>query len=152
VVIGPPVQPPPSPHLLNETLKPIWDVFSGAPIPPAIGSATYVDIRDVADVHVWALEHPREATGQRYLVTNGRGPPQAAADLLRKVYPERRGIIQEGKPGEGYVTGTYGWPEGGTSFEAKKAKAAIASEYPGRNFIGFEQSVLETAKVFERYV
>lgn len=114
-------------------------------MPPAIGSASYIDVRDTAAMHVWAAEHPQEADGQRYLMANGRGTPQAAADILRKAYPERKEILV-GEPGSDYVEG-WGWMKDGPSFEASKARRAL-----GREFIRYDQSVLETAKVFERYV
>ncbi|MCJ1285803.1 hypothetical protein MMC26_005144 [Xylographa opegraphella] len=147
VVVGPPVQPPPTASLLNETLRPTWAVFSGSSpaIPPAIGSASYVDVRDVAAIHVWCAEHAAESNGQRYLMANGRGTPQAAADILRKAYPHRK-EIPVGEPGNDYEEG-YGWPEGGQSFDSAKAKKAL-----GREFVLYDQSILDTAKVLERYL
>ncbi|MCJ1394595.1 hypothetical protein MMC18_007475, partial [Xylographa bjoerkii] len=147
VVVGPPVQPPPTASALNETLKPTWAVFSGSSptLPAAIGSASYVDVRDVAAMHVWCAEHPTESNGQRYLMANGRGTPQAAADILRKAYPHRK-EIPVGEPGSDYEEG-YGWPEGGQSFDSAKAKKAL-----GREFMLYDQSILDTAKVFERYL
>ncbi|MCJ1405848.1 hypothetical protein MMC11_009078 [Xylographa trunciseda] len=147
VVVGPPVQPPPTASSLNETLRPTWAVFSGASttIPPTIGSASYVDVRDVAAIHVWCAEHPTESNGQRYLMANGRGTPQAAADILRKAYPDRK-EIPVGEPGSDYEA-DYGWPKGGQSFDSAKAKKAL-----GREFVLYDQSILDTAKVFERYL
>ncbi|MCJ1419424.1 hypothetical protein MMC32_005779 [Xylographa parallela] len=147
VVVGPPVQPPPTASALNETLRPTWAVFSGAStdIPPAIGSASYVDVRDVAAIHVWCAEHPIESNGQRYLMANGRGTPQAAADILRKAYPHRK-QIPVGEPGSDYEEG-YGWPKDGQSFDSAKAKKAL-----GREFVLYDQSILDTAKVLERYL
>ena len=96
-------------------------------------------------MHVWAAEHPTEANGQRYLLVNGRGTPQAAADILRKAYPSRKEILV-GEPGSDYVEG-WRWPKDGQSFDSEKSKRAL-----GREFIRYDQSVLDTAKVFERYV
>ncbi|MCJ1479083.1 hypothetical protein MMC13_007767 [Lambiella insularis] len=148
VVIGPPVQPPLTASALNETLRPIWSVFSGADnaIPPAIGSASYIDVRDVAAIHVWCAEHPAESNGQRYLMANGRGTPQAAADILRKAYPHRK-EIPVGEPGSDYVAGTYDWLKDRQSFDSGKAKRAL-----GKEFILYDKSVLDTAKVMERYL
>lgn len=42
----------------------------------------------------------------------------------------------------------WGWPKDGQSFESTKAKKALGRD----SFIRYDQSVLETAKVFERYV
>ena len=147
VVVGPPVQPPPSPSGLNETLRPIWDIFSGETqsLPPAIGSAGYIDVRDVAAIHIWCAENPTESANQRYLMAEGRGTPQAAADILRKAYPDRK-MIPVGEPGSDY-TPDYSWPKDAMTFVSSKAEKAT-----GRTFIKYDQSILETAKVFERYL
>ena len=78
-------------------------------------------------------------------MANGRAPPQAVADVLRKWYPGRRGIIPEGRPGEGYVEG-FGWGAG-NSYESGKARGVL-----GRGFVGFEESLVQTVRVFERYL
>jgi nucleoside-diphosphate-sugar epimerase len=130
---------------LNATLKPVWNLFSGAAksIPPGIGSQTYIDVRDVSDVHIWAAEHPSEANGERYLCAAGRGTMQAMADILRKTYPDRD--IAVGEPESDYEK-DYSFPKDGFKFHSTKMREAL-----GRPLIGFEQSVLETAKVLERY-
>src|SRR3569833_1881548 len=48
-----------------------------------------IDVRDVADMHVAALEKP-EAIGQRYLATAEYMPFPAVANILREAYPTRR--------------------------------------------------------------
>ena len=48
---------------------------------------TVSDVRDVAEMHVAALEKP-EAAGQRYLATGTYLPFQQIADILRKAYPD----------------------------------------------------------------
>ena len=94
-------------------------------------------------MHLWCVEHPNECANQRYLVVNGRVTPQAAADVLRAAYPERK-QIPVGEPGSDYEPG-YAWPKGSMSFCGDKAKKIL-----GREYIGFEQSILDTAKVFEK--
>ncbi len=78
-------------------------------------------------------------------MSDGCAPPQAVADVLREKHPARRDRIPVGKPGEGYEAG-YSWPKGGISIRNTKAKRALGKE----DFIGFEQSVLDTVEVFER--
>ena len=147
MVTGAPVNVPATPEGLNETLKPIWNMFTGAmkEVPPKIGSGSYIDVDDVATMHVWCVEHPEEAASQRYMLANGVAPPQAAADVLRKHYPERK-EIPVGTPGEGYDP-DFGFVEGGPKFNSLKAQKAL-----GRSLKKFDQSVLETAKVLERYL
>jgi len=153
VTIGPPVQPPSSPSKLNATLIPTYSIFTGSPVPPPIGSGSFIDVRDVAFVHLWAYEHPSIANGERYIVCHGYGPPQATADILREAYPDRRDIIQAGKPGDGYIGYENGvvkevkYPEGKIRVSGKKAESVM-----GFKTRTLKESLLETAKVMERYL
>jgi dihydroflavonol-4-reductase len=58
---------------------------------PALPSNGYsiVDVRDVADMHVAALEHP-ESIGQRYLATAEYVPFPKVAQIVQELYPNRR--------------------------------------------------------------
>jgi nucleoside-diphosphate-sugar epimerase len=146
------------PSKLNETLLPVYKIFSGETqtLPPNIGSASFVDVRDVALEHVWAYEHPSESDGQRYIACAGKGPFQAVADILRFHY---KGTsfghkITVGTPGEGYLgynkdTGAVSeikYPPGQVRIDGSKAEKAM-----GFRYIPLEQSIVDTAKVFETY-
>ncbi len=48
-----------------------------------------IDVRDVAELHVAALESP-EAIGQRYLATAAYLPFPQVAEILRKAYPDAK--------------------------------------------------------------
>ena len=146
VVTGPPVTWPDTPDKLNTTLLPVWNIYSGQAktVPPQIGNAAYCDVRDVAALHVWAALHPSQSGGQRYLATNGKAPPQAAADLLRKRFPERDIVV--GEPGMGYVATSYWFPAGEASAVATKAYKAMGVE----RFIGYEKSIMDTVEAFEK--
>jgi len=146
VVTGPPISFPASPDKLNETLLPIWRIYAGEveTMPPQIGGAGYIDVRDVARMHVWAAEHHAESNGQRYLLANGKAPPQAAADLLRERYPER-GILV-GEPGKGY-TSDYWFVKGETSLVSTKALNALGLE----SFTSYDRSILDTVEAFEKH-
>ncbi|EXJ86407.1 hypothetical protein A1O3_03358 [Capronia epimyces CBS 606.96] len=144
VVTGPPVLWPATPDRLNETLLPIWTIWSGGKtMPPPIGGAGYIDVRDVASMHVWAVENPDRSHGQRYMLANGRAPPQAAADLLRNTFPERDIIV--GSPGLGYIQ-DYGFPQGQPTLISSKALDALGLQH----FIRFDKSILDTVEAFER--
>lgn len=155
-MIGPPVLPPLSAESVPASLKPLFDIFTGRTptIPPTIGSGSVVDLRDVAALHVWALEHPRVVNGERYLAVSGCGASQAYADILRAAYPERRDRIPEGDPGDGYVGFVDGevqrveYPAGRFRISGDKARAVMGME----EWIPMKQSVLDTAKVFQRFV
>jgi dihydroflavonol-4-reductase len=56
------------------------------PAMPSNGFAV-VDVRDVAALHVAALEHP-EAKGQRYLATSAYTPFLQVAEILAAAYPD----------------------------------------------------------------
>lgn len=145
VVTGPPVSFPSSPAKLNATLLPVWQIYSGEAktVPPGIGGQSYIDVRDVSTLHIWCMEHPEASNGQRYIAANGKGTPQAIADILRRVFPDRD--IAVGEPESDYVAGTYDYPAGKRSTRATKACKAMGVE----KFIGFEKSILDTVKSFE---
>ncbi|KAL2428939.1 hypothetical protein ABEF95_010399 [Exophiala dermatitidis] len=146
VVTGPPVSWPATPDKLNETLLPIWKIWSSQPgtnMPPQIGGAGYIDVRDVARMHIWAMEHPDQSNGQRYLMVNGKAPPQAAADLLRAKFPERDIIV--GNPGQGYTT-DYWFPDAESKLVSTKAYKALGVD----RFIRYDTSILDTVEAFER--
>ncbi|KAI1362708.1 NAD dependent epimerase/dehydratase [Xylaria arbuscula] len=148
-VAGPPAYPPSSPEDLAETTSFIWKVFSGQDFPPGpSGYGTHVDVRDVARMTEWAASHPEIAGGERYVVGgNGNvGVPQAAADILRQAYPERRGIIKEGTPGAGYQPGYAVEPKGVYMDSTKAVKAT------GQDWIPYDKMVLDAAKSFEVYL
>jgi len=156
VVIGPPIVLPSSGSKLNETLRPLFEIFSGEArtIGPNIGTGSFVDVRDVAYVHVWAYENADKADGERYIVAQGFGPLQAAADILREAYQgtEIGAKIPLGNPGQGYVgynkekgkVGSVNYEPGKFRVSGKKAEKETGVKY-----IPFKQSVLDTAKVFE---
>ena len=107
VVMGPAPAFPESPDELAEGLKPLYKVWAGTSkeMPPPIGTSSYVDVRDIAEMHLWAATNPQKANGQRYIASAGYGPAQAFADILREHSPEDKNII-EGTSGNGYTTGT----------------------------------------------
>ncbi|KAF5670572.1 dihydroflavonol 4-reductase [Fusarium heterosporum] len=124
----------------------IWQVLSGAEIPkPLAPNPSYVDVRDVARVAVFSVANPEETDGERFLLTAGIVPPQAAADILRKEYPERQDTIKAGQPGEGYSP-DYGFPEDRVLDASKTIKLT------GQDFIPVEKSIIDTARSLERFL
>lgn len=130
------------------TLQPVWKIFSSpsssSPLPAQLGLATYIDVRDVSALHIWCAENPSASNDQRYLITNGRAPPQAIADVLRKEFPDKKNKIPEGKRGQGYEA-DYSFPKDSVVLRSDKARGAL-----GREFVGLERSVLDTVEVFEK--
>ena len=144
VVTGPPISFPASPEKLNLTLLPLWQIYRGdTTLPSQIGDAWYIDVRDVAEIHVWAVESPTQSSGQRYLLANGKAPPQAAADLMRKYFPQRKIVV--GEPGSGYNP-DYSFVDGEISLDCSNTLEALGIG----SFIGFEKTLLDTIVAFER--
>lgn len=152
VCTGPTINWPDSPEGLNSTVKPVWDIWSGRSkkenvLPFQIGGASYIDVRDVAAIHIWCMEHPEESGGERYLMTNGKAPPQGTADVLRDILFKDDEKVREriivGTPGAGWVDG-FGWPEDEPTVKATKAYKAMGVE----RFRGFEISILDTVMAF----
>jgi nucleoside-diphosphate-sugar epimerase len=148
-----------NPAHLNATLRPIYGILSGTikEIPPKIGSGSHVDVRDVAKVHVWAFEHPKEANGKRYIAAAGYGPPQGIADILRAEYKGTKIAekITVGNPGHDYIgynkeTGEVDNPD--YLPESSRPSGKRAADTMGITWIPFKQSVIETTKMFETYL
>jgi nucleoside-diphosphate-sugar epimerase len=144
--MGPPLVLPEKAEKISNTTIVIWKVLSGQDIPDA-PARPFVDVRDVARLHVFAMEHGDKANGQRYLAIGGVSSGQAVADILNKHYPQRKDIIKVGHPGQGYPSDYKTQPVGGISFDSSKAVEAT-----GQDWIGFEQTVLDAAKAFEHYL
>ncbi|KAK4445393.1 hypothetical protein QBC34DRAFT_165031 [Podospora aff. communis PSN243] len=136
-VLGPPLYIPPL-SSLSIRLADIHSIYHGGPIPPFSPiRSTFIDVRDVASLVLNAVQSP-SASG-RYLLVGNKSPisPQAMANVLCERFPERRGsVIQVGKPEEGY-------PEVEWGFDSSKARGLL-----GREWIGFEKSVVESAECF----
>jgi nucleoside-diphosphate-sugar epimerase len=154
-VIGPPVQPPKIAAKLNETLKSVWGIFSGSvsELSPVSPSSSYVDVRDVALMHLWAFENGEKADGERFIAVAGAGPTQAIVDILREAYPDRLNVMPEGLPGVGYTgwkdgkVGDVGWVSGRIRISGQKAQTMMGLEW-----IPIKKSVTDTAKVLEMYL
>ncbi|KAL3427477.1 nad dependent epimerase [Phlyctema vagabunda] len=151
VVIGPPVVVAATASSLNETLKPVFEILSGASetLPPPIGSASYVDVRDVALIHLWAYENPQKANGERYLASGGYCPPQVIADILSTSGWEH---TTKGVPGEGYIgynaaSGSVDrieYPEAQYKLDGRKAEAEM-----GFTYISAKDSIRDTAEALK---
>jgi nucleoside-diphosphate-sugar epimerase len=156
VVLGPPAVLPASGSQLGASLSIVYNVFSGTAkvIPNKIGSGSFVDVRDVAFLHIWAYEHPEEANGQRYIAAASYGPPQGIADILRKKYEGTKIAenITIGVPGNDYQG--YNKETGEVDFveylpESPRPSGKKAEEATGIKWIPFKQSVIDTAEALE---
>jgi nucleoside-diphosphate-sugar epimerase len=105
-----------------------------------------VDVRDVAALVLYPIEHPEETDGERYIASSAAGHPQAIADILRREFPEARSRIVEGAPGKGYKKG----------YEADESQTTPVDSSKGRKLLGewiaYEKSVVDTARQFAHLV
>jgi nucleoside-diphosphate-sugar epimerase len=107
-----------------------------------------IDVRDVAELHVAALEKP-EAIGQRYLATSDYTPFPKVADILREAYPDRVITMKRVPDWLIKIIAAFGGPArqiindigNEKIFDGSKAEALL-----GRKFIGAKESILATAE------
>ncbi|KAH7019318.1 hypothetical protein EDB80DRAFT_700458 [Ilyonectria destructans] len=144
-VMGPPTAAE-SLSKIGGTTAFILQIFLGQEIPfPISPNPSFVDVRDVGRVVVFAVDHPDKANGERYILAKGMVPPQAAADILREAFPNRRDIIKEGTPGEGYNPG-FAFPED------RIIDGSKAIEATGQPHYAVEQTIIDTAKFLEKFL
>lgn len=111
-----------------------------------------VDVRDVADIHVAALERP-EAIGQRYLATAEYMPFPQVAHILREAYPDKKIVDRVVPDWVIRLVAMFGGPArqiindigNEKVFDGRKGEALM-----GHPYIGAKQSILETAEAVER--
>lgn len=122
---------------------------------PALPSNGFsiVDVRDVADMHVAALEKP-EAIGQRYLATAEYMPFPQVAKVVQELYPDRK-IVQRAAPDWAIrLVAMLGGPArqiindiGNVKiFDGRKGEALM-----GHAYIGARQSIKDTAEAFIKF-
>ncbi|KAH8668851.1 hypothetical protein BX600DRAFT_460812 [Xylariales sp. PMI_506] len=149
-IAGPPLVLPDTPEGLNETTKFISDVLQGAEKPSRPSPfGAYVDVRDVARLVVFGVESADVADGQRYIAAAGWASDQAAADILRRAYPERKDVIRDyhpDGPGSGYLP-DFSWLPKGPRFDTSKAVRDTGSDW-----ISPEKTIIDAAKAFEVYL
>ncbi len=117
---------------------------------PALPSNGYsiIDVRDVADMHVAALENP-ETNGHRYLATAEYMPFPRVAEILREAYPERTITSRAVPDWIIKLVAMFGGPArqiindigNEKIFDGAKGEALL-----GRSYIPARQSILETAE------
>ena len=117
---------------------------------PALPSNGFsiVDVRDVADMHVAALEKP-EAIGQRYLATAEYMPFPQVAKVVQELYPDRKIVNREAPDWIIKLVAMFGGPArqiindiGNVKiFDGRKGEALM-----GHPYIGARQSISDTAE------
>lgn len=100
------------------------------------GTYIWIDVRDLAELHVLAMEKP-EAANQRYFTTAGLFANTDIVDIIAREFPE----YKDGLPsGEALKEGKY--PEGGVY----KANNKKATDLLGGKWRSLDESVRDTVK------
>ncbi|HET8726323.1 MAG TPA: NAD-dependent epimerase/dehydratase family protein, partial [Alphaproteobacteria bacterium] len=142
-IIGPPVDTDAS-----ISVRMVSDLLAGqTPALPSNGFSI-VDVRDVAAMHVAALEHP-DSAGERYLATAEYVPFPKIAAILREAYPDRKVTTRHVPDWIIKLLARFGGPTrqiindiGNVKiFDGSKGEAMM-----GRKYIPARQSILDTAE------
>ena len=117
---------------------------------PALPSNGFsiIDVRDVADMHVAALEKP-EAIGQRYLATAEYMPFPKVAQTIQELYPDRKIVNRSAPDWAIRLVAMFGGPArqiindiGNVKiFDGRKGEALM-----GHKYISARQSIHDTAE------
>ncbi|KAK4185951.1 putative oxidoreductase [Podospora australis] len=174
--IGPPLFLPTPIETLSMRAKDIHTIYHGGGIPELSGTirATFVDVRDVADIvfgvitkHLGLQQHTTTTTTttsppqEQQTTTSSSGPtrqerlicvaaenvsPAQMASILRETYPDRRNIIPE--PDREEDSTILAKLASHLPSTGRKFDSEPARRYMGRDWVGFKQSVLDNAKAF----
>ncbi|KAK9360979.1 hypothetical protein V1504DRAFT_406804 [Lipomyces starkeyi] len=127
-----------TPETVNTSNANIWSLVNGSqatiPVTPAL---SWVDVRNVAEAHVLALETP-EAENQRYFVVADKYSYKDICGILLKNFPELSGKV----PTEGGILTKKIF-----DVDNSKSKKDLGIEY-----ISLEQSIVDLTKQFIDWV
>jgi nucleoside-diphosphate-sugar epimerase len=142
-IIGPPVDKDAS-----ISVAMVSGLLDGStPATPSNGFSI-IDVRDVAAMHVAALQHP-ESAGERYLATAEYLPFPQIARIVREAYPDRKVTRRDVPDWIIKLIARFGGPArqiindigNEKIFDGSKGEALM-----GRKYIPAKQSILETAE------
>ncbi|KAJ5601197.1 NAD dependent epimerase/dehydratase [Penicillium lagena] len=146
IIIGPMIHQIEGPKSINETNKfAIASFIDGTH--KEIQGVTFpfyhfVDVRDVAQSHVDALENPA-AANQRILLVSGLITPQLVVNIIRKNFPALRDRVPEGDPSQILPPGVHP-----TGFDMRQSLTILANgTKDGKwEYIGLEASVTDAVE------
>jgi nucleoside-diphosphate-sugar epimerase len=138
LVLGPVVHYLNSLDALNTSNLRIRDLITGAAKSkcPPTGYYLWVDVRDLADAHVFAMEK-EETAGKRFFVTNGNFSNKQIVETIAAEFPQ----YQEGLPqGDALKPGDF--PEGGpTGWNNEQSLKVL-----GANYRPLRDCIIDTVK------
>lgn len=117
---------------------------------PAVPSNGFclIDVRDVADLHVAALQNP-ETIGQRYLATSDYTPFPKVAEILQAAYPDRKVVAKIVPDWIIRLIAVFGGPTRQIINDIGNEKVFDGSKGEkllGRKFVSGKESILATAE------
>jgi len=130
------------------TSKPIFDVLEGKkPLDQVFPGFNpgFVDVRDVARMVLFTVQHPDKVDGERFLLASAFSPVQAIADIIREKYPQYRDRVIEGTKGERYLPG-YAFPK------ETRYRAGKTVRVTGQEFIPWEKTVVDAVEQFKVFL
>jgi nucleoside-diphosphate-sugar epimerase len=145
MIYGPVIHQPESLDTVNTSNARIRDAMLGKWIGeiPATGLFIWIDVRDIALLHVLALEsESEEIIGQRVFSTQGYYSNKEIVEIVRKHYPE----YEDRLPNKDIKGGDF--PEGGLDgyFKVDNSRS---KKLLGKDFISFEQSIVDLVKTLK---
>ncbi|KAL1311406.1 hypothetical protein AAFC00_001571 [Neodothiora populina] len=136
LVFGPIVHYLNSLDALNTSNQRIRDIYSGKAkdeIPPT-GTFFWVDVRDVANAHVKAME-VEAAANKRFFIMNGYFSNKELAEVIKKNFPGQKDLPTEKTPGGEFPQ------EGYAKFDNSRSKEVLGLKYHN-----FEGTIVDTVK------
>ena len=129
---------------LNTSNHRFRDMISGAKKDgcPPTGVHLWVDVRDLAQSHILAMEKP-EAAGNRFFIVAGKFCNREVAELIWNEFPEFQDKLPTGdtlKPGDYPPEGTFG-------YDNNKSKEVL-----GLTYRPVKETVSDTVKSLKPYL
>ena len=138
LVLGPIVHYLNSLDSLNTSNLRIRDLITGAARSkcPPTGNYLWVDVRDLAEAHVLAIEKP-QAAGKRFFITKGNFCNREIVEIITKEFPEYKDQLPQG---EALKSGQF--PEGGpTGWDNTQSLEVL-----GVNYRPFKDCIVDTVR------
>ncbi|KAK9249216.1 hypothetical protein V1506DRAFT_527370 [Lipomyces tetrasporus] len=127
-----------TPETVNTSNASVWALVNGSQATiPATPVPAWVDVRNVAEAHVNALETPA-AENQRYFIVAGKYSYKEVSDIVLKNFPELTGKV----PTEGVISSKKLY-----DVDNSKSKKELGIEY-----ISLEQSIVDLTKQLVAWV
>jgi nucleoside-diphosphate-sugar epimerase len=143
---GPPLILPKEEKHFGDSLSIVFRILTGQEVMLPRTGIVYVDVRDVAELIVFAAREAGAADGKRFIAAwdGNLATVKNYRDILRKAYPSRAEFIAEGEPGQDH-------PKHNRS-DQRLIDSTKTEKITGQRWIPFKKMALDTAKSCEIYL